>query len=58
MRIESFAPARRARLVRVAAAAALLIGYVDLVRGGTIIAPALLVAGYVVLVPAAILTWP
>jgi hypothetical protein len=43
--------------MRTAAAAALLIGYVDLVRGGTTIAPALLVVAYVILVPAAIVTW-
>jgi hypothetical protein len=43
--------------VRSAAAAALLIGYVDLVRGGTIVAPTLLVVAYVILVPAAIVTW-
>ncbi len=57
MRTPSLAPAGRARLVRAAAAAALLIGYVDLVRGGTTIAPTLLVVGYVILVPAAIVTW-
>ena len=43
--------------MRTAAAAALLIGYVDLVVGGTTIAPTLLVVGYVILVPAAIVTW-
>lgn len=53
----SFAPARLTHFVRAAAAAALLIGYVDLIRGGTVIAPVLLVAGYVALVPAVILTW-
>lgn len=37
------------------AAAALLLGYADLARGGETIAPILLVLGYVVLVPLAIL---
>ena len=57
MRSSSFAPVRLGRLMRTAAAAALLIGYVDLVVGGTTIAPTLLVVGYVILVPAAIVTW-
>lgn len=38
-----------------AAAMALLIGYLDLARGGETIAPVLLILGYVVLVPMAIL---
>ncbi len=38
-----------------AAAVSLLAGYVDLARGGETIAPVLLVLGYVVLVPLAIL---
>ncbi|MES2178578.1 MAG: hypothetical protein V4550_12035 [Gemmatimonadota bacterium] len=37
------------------AAATILLGYADLARGGTTIAPILLVAGYCVLVPMAIL---
>ena len=37
------------------AAASLLFGYVDLARGGETVAPILLVLGYVVLVPLAIL---
>jgi hypothetical protein len=37
------------------ALAAILLGYADLARGGTTIAPILLVAGYCVLVPVAIL---
>ena len=37
------------------AAAALLLGYADLARGGTTVAPVLLVLGYCVLVPIAIL---
>lgn len=38
-----------------AALLSLLLGYVDLARGGETIAPVLLVLGYVVLVPLAIL---
>ena len=57
MRPLSVAPARRARLLRAAAAAALLIGYADLIRGGMTIAPLLLVTGYVALIPAVILSW-
>ena len=37
------------------AAAALVLGYADLARGGTTFAPVLLVLGYCVLVPIAIL---
>ena len=37
------------------AAGALILGYVDLARGGETIAPVLLVLGYCVLVPVAIL---
>ncbi len=57
MRTHLLAPVRLAHIVRGAAAAALLIGYFDLVRGGTTVAPLLLVLCYVVLVPAVILTW-
>lgn len=39
------------------ASAALLVGYADLARGGETIAPILLVLGYCVLVPLAILKW-
>jgi hypothetical protein len=56
VRLLSRAPARRARLLRALAAAALLLGYADLVRGGLVVAPILLVAGYLVLVPLALLT--
>ena len=38
-----------------AAVLVLLAGYIDLARGGETVAPILLVLGYVVLVPAAIL---
>ena len=44
-------------MLRAAAAAALLIGYTDLVRGGITAAPLLLVLAYAVLVPAVILSW-
>jgi len=37
------------------AAASLLLGYADLARGGETVAPILLVLGYVVLIPLAIL---
>ena len=45
----------RALTLRAAAATAIAIGYLDLVRGGIVIAPLFLVAGYVVLVPLAFL---
>ena len=45
----------RAALLRAAAALALVLGYVDLVRGGTVLAPLALVAGYLVLVPLSLL---
>lgn len=49
------APRSRALLFWGAALLSLLLGYVDLARGGETIAPLLLVLGYVVLVPLAIL---
>ncbi|MEO8335726.1 MAG: hypothetical protein ABI664_12185 [bacterium] len=57
MRKISLAPARRGHLVLAVAAAALSIGYADLIRGGITVGPLLIVIGYAVLVPAAILTW-
>lgn len=57
MRYLSIAPVRRAHVLRAVAAAALLFGYLDLVRGGITVAPLLIVLGYAVLVPAVILTW-
>ncbi|HMA21090.1 MAG TPA: hypothetical protein VKO87_09820 [Gemmatimonadaceae bacterium] len=39
----------------IAALAAIIVGFADLARGGTTIAPVLLVLGYCVLVPLAIL---
>jgi hypothetical protein len=47
--------ARRLPLWWILAAAVLAIGYVDLARGGTTLAPFLLVLGYCVLIPLAIL---
>jgi hypothetical protein len=50
------APRRRTALIWwTLAAVSLLAGYADLVRGGETIAPILLVLGYCVLVPVAIL---
>jgi hypothetical protein len=45
------AAGRRARIVRLAAILAILVGYVDLTRGGIVLAPLALVVGYLVLVP-------
>ena len=56
MRLISRALARRAHLMRALAAVVLLLGYVDLVRGGLVVAPILLVTGYLLLVPLALLT--
>ena len=49
------AAGRRAIVARVAAAMLIAIGYLDLARGGVVVAPLLLVIGYVGLVPAALL---
>ena len=46
---------RRARALHVIAAATLVLGYAALVRGDVTIAPVLLVASYVGLVPIALL---
>jgi hypothetical protein len=56
VRTLSSAPARRAHLLRALAAVILLLGYADLVRGGVVVAPILLVTGYLLLVPLALLT--
>jgi len=45
----------RAIVARIAAAMLIAIGYLDLARGGTVVAPLALVIGYVGLVPAALL---
>jgi hypothetical protein len=44
----------RAIAARVAAPTLIAIGYLDLVRGGVVLAPIALVIGYVVLVPLAL----
>jgi hypothetical protein len=46
---------RVAHVVRALAAVAIVVGYLDLTRGGITLAPLLLVGGYVVLVPLALL---
>jgi hypothetical protein len=48
-------PRSRTLLWWALAALALIVGYADLARGGTTLAPILLVLGYCVLVPIAIL---
>ena len=55
MPFSTFAVRRGAHAVRAFAAAALFIGYADLVRGGVTFGPLLLVAGYMVFVPLALL---
>jgi hypothetical protein len=45
----------RAIAVRVAAVTLIAIGYLDLTRGGTVVAPLALVIGYVALVPLALI---
>jgi hypothetical protein len=52
---ESNAPRRRRVLWWVLAAASLVLGFADLARGGETIAPVLLILGYCVLIPIAIL---
>ena len=56
MRLLSRGAAHRAHTLRALAALALLLGYADLVRGGVVVAPVLLVTGYLLLVPLALLT--
>jgi hypothetical protein len=46
---------RRALVLRVTAVALILIGFVDLARGGIVLAPVALVVGYLVLAPLAFL---
>lgn len=52
---ERFSPRTRSVVLWIAALLTLVIGFADLARGGTTIAPILLVLGYCVLVPIAIL---
>lgn len=47
---------RRALVSRTTAAVVLIVGYLDLVRCGLVIAPLALVVGYVVLVPLSFLS--
>ena len=51
----SLAARPRALMLRAAAALFIAIGYLDLIRGGVVIAPLALVVAYVVLVPLAFL---
>ena len=53
--LESTSPATRPWLWWAIALVTILLGYADLARGGMTVAPILLVAGYCVLVPVAIL---
>jgi hypothetical protein len=46
---------RRSWIFWALAAVALLVGYADLIRGGETLAPILLIVGYCILVPLAIL---
>ena len=55
MRLSLLATGRRAGVLRAAAAVVLAAGYLDLILGGVTAAPVLLVAGYIVLVPIAIM---
>jgi hypothetical protein len=55
MRMLVLAHPRRARALRAATLALLLLGYTDLARGGVTAAPLLLVSSYLLLVPLAIL---
>ena len=55
MRKHVLASPRRARALRVITLGLLLLGYLDLVRGGLTAAPLLLVSSYLLLVPLAIL---
>jgi hypothetical protein len=52
---ESHAPQRRRVLWWVLAAVSLILGFTDLALGGETIAPVLLILGYCVLIPIAIL---
>lgn len=45
----------RALVLRAAAAIVIVVGYADLVRGGTVLAPLALVIGYLIVVPLAFL---
>ena len=55
MRLSNRAAAPRARVVCLITVVLLTAGYADLTRGGLTVAPILLVAAYVVLIPLALL---
>ena len=55
MRTLVLTPPQRTLALRAATLALMLLGYADLVRGGTTAAPLLLVTSYLLLVPLAIL---
>jgi hypothetical protein len=57
VRTFSLAPARRALMWRVTAAAAVGLGYAALAGGNITLAPVLLVVAYLVLIPMVVLTW-
>lgn len=46
------------KIAIIVAAASLILGYADLWRGGTTIAPLLLTVGYIIFVPIAIMAMP
>jgi len=46
---------RRAHVLRLAAMLVILVGFVDLARGGIVLAPVALVVGYLVLAPLSLL---
>ncbi len=55
MRRSPFAPPRRGAVARTLLTAALAVGYVDLIRGGIVLAPLALVVAYLLLVPVVLL---
>lgn len=55
MRLPDPAAAPRMRAIRLLPVLVLVLGYADLIRGGLTLAPLLLVASYVILVPLAFL---
>jgi hypothetical protein len=50
-----FGASRRARILRLAAVLLIAVGFADLVRGGTTLAPIALVIGYLVIAPLSLL---
>ena len=47
----TFGASRRARVLRLAAMLVILVGFLDLARGGIVLAPLALIVGYLVLAP-------